>query len=247
MTDSLFINQRLVERSLARLRLFGKICSEAEWKTIANVVEFLMISKPATQVLSGSKYPTISLVLLFRAEIVAALQDIPTDCAMVMFMKQRMRQALNRRLLVTELNIIRALLDPSQCNLTVVEDCLVAQDTTAFHLLSQAMDKSTGVQQLQANNTLSGMHEAASTSKPVQYLVPLKKANKTCCRNMSILQAQVIQKVRCIDACRLHSMMFWLGGNHKKISTPGCDCSPKQYWPFQLPVPHQKEFFPQRD
>lgn len=46
------------------------MCSDEEWKTIANVVEFLKIFKTATEVLSGSKYPTINLVLLFRAEIV---------------------------------------------------------------------------------------------------------------------------------------------------------------------------------
>jgi len=86
--DSLLIIQQLVERCLARLRLF--VCSDEEWKTIANVVEFLKILETATQVLSGSKYPTISLVLLFRAEIVAALQALPTDCAMMMSMKQRM-------------------------------------------------------------------------------------------------------------------------------------------------------------
>jgi len=53
---------------------------------------------------------------IFRAEIVAALQDLPTDCATVMSMKQRMQQALSRRLpvTVTEFNIIGALLvDPS--------------------------------------------------------------------------------------------------------------------------------------
>jgi len=118
MVDSLLINQQLVERYLARLRLFDKICSDEELKTIANVVEFLKIFKIATQVLSCSVYPTISLVLLFRAEIVKALQAT-ADCAMVI--KQRMRQALSRRLPVTELNIIGALLDPFQCNLTVVQ------------------------------------------------------------------------------------------------------------------------------
>jgi len=82
--DSLLIIQQPVERCLARLRLFDKMCSDEEWKTIANVVEFLKIFKTPTQVLIGSKYPTISLVLLFRAEIVAPLQDLPTDCAMVM-------------------------------------------------------------------------------------------------------------------------------------------------------------------
>jgi len=71
----------------------------------------------------------------------------------------------------------------------------------------------------------------------------MEKANKTCCRNMSIMQAQVIEKFSCKDDCRLHLMMFWLGENHKKISTPDCHCSPKQYGPFQLPVPHLIEFF----
>ena len=64
--------------------------------------------KIATEVLSGFKYPTnamISLVLLFRAEIIAALHNLSTDNAMVMSVKQRMRQAVNHRLPVTELNV----------------------------------------------------------------------------------------------------------------------------------------------
>ena len=104
--------------------------SDEEWKTIANVVEFLKIFKTATEVLSGSNYPTINFGLLFRAELLAALHDLSTDCAMVMSMKQRMRQALSHRLPVTEINIIAALLDPSQRNLTVVQDFLVTQETT---------------------------------------------------------------------------------------------------------------------
>jgi len=190
------------------------------------VVDFLKIFKTATQLLGrGSKYPTTSLVLLFRTEIVAALQDLPIDCAMMTSMKQRMRQAL--RLLVTEFKIIGALLDPFQRSLTVVQDFLVAQNTTAFHLLFQSMDKLTGVQQLQANNNLSGMNEAASTYMSLPSLqFHGKRQKKTCCRNMSILKTQVIEKFSCIDACRLHTMKFWLDGNHKKISNPGCHCSP---------------------
>jgi len=60
---------------------------------MANVVEDFQESNSSAQ---RSKYPTISLVLLFRVEIVAALQDLPADCAMVMSIKQRMRQALSR-------------------------------------------------------------------------------------------------------------------------------------------------------
>jgi len=68
--------------------------------------------------------------------------------------------------------------DPSQRNLTVVQDFLVAQNTTAFHLLSQAMDKHTSVQQLQANNNLSGLNEAASTWEFAQSPGPWKKAKR---------------------------------------------------------------------
>ena len=77
--------------------------------------------------------------------------------------KQRMRQALSRRLPVTEINVIAALLDPSQRNLTIVQDFLVDQETTAFHLLSLAMDKYNGG--LQASNNASVMNEAASSSE----------------------------------------------------------------------------------
>jgi len=82
---------------------------------------------------------------------------------MVMLMKQHVRQTLSHRLPVIELNIIGALLDPSQRNLTVVQDFLIGQDTTAFHLLSPAMDKYIGAnQQLHANNNLSGLNELGS-------------------------------------------------------------------------------------
>jgi len=118
------------------------------------------------------------------------------------------------------------------------------------------------------------MNEAASTSESVQSLVPWKRANKTCCRNMSILQAHVIEKFSCIYACRLHLMMqcgwvleyfqdsnskvlsgfnshykfllfraeivdltAWLEITKRYLPHAGWHCSPKQYWPFQLPVP----------
>jgi hypothetical protein len=122
------------------------MCSDEEWETIANVVQFLKNFKTATEELSSIKYPTFSLVLLFISEMVATsnLHALPTDSAVVILMKQRMRQALYHRLPVTELNLFAALLDPSQCNLTVVQDFLIVQETTAVHLLSQVMDKYVG-------------------------------------------------------------------------------------------------------
>ena len=121
MLDSVVINQELIERCLTRLRLFDKLCTDEDWHIIRNLAEFLKVFKTATEVLSGSKYPTISLVLLFRAEIVAGPVDQPTDCDVVVSMKQRMRSALNHRLPITELNVVAAFLDPSQRNLSYVQ------------------------------------------------------------------------------------------------------------------------------
>jgi len=81
---------------------------------------------------------------------------------------------------VTEHNIIGALLDSFWRNLTVVQDFLIVQDTTALHLLSLAMDKYTGVQQLQANNNLCGMNEEASASESVHGKRQTRPAVITC-------------------------------------------------------------------
>jgi len=145
---------------------------------------------------------------------------------------------------VIEFNIIGALLDPFQGNLTDFQDFLVVQNTTAFHLLFQAMDKHTGVQQLQANNNLNGMNEAASTCEFAQSPVPWKKTKKTCCRNMSILKDtgdREIKLYRCLSIAHDDVLAWW---KSQMISNPGCHCSPKQYWPFQLYLcPIERIFF----
>ena len=73
MLESVVKNQELIERCLSRLRQFDKMLSDADWKIIENLVEFLKIFRSATEVLSGATYPTTSLILLFRVEIAAAL------------------------------------------------------------------------------------------------------------------------------------------------------------------------------
>jgi len=52
-----------------------------------------------------------------------------------------MSNALNHRLPVTELNVVAALLDPSQRNLASLQEFLLAQETTAVELISGALDK----------------------------------------------------------------------------------------------------------
>jgi len=60
----------------------------------------------AAEVLSGATYPTISLILLFRAEIAGALTELANDCDIVKSIKQQLPQALDKRLPVTELYVV---------------------------------------------------------------------------------------------------------------------------------------------
>ena len=206
MLDSLLINQQLIERCLTRLRLFDKICSDDEWETIVNLVKFLRIFKTATEVLSGSKYPTISLVLLFRAEISAALTDLPTDCAMVKSMKQRMRQALNHRLPITELHVVAALLDPSQRNLTSLQDFLNQQKMTAVELLSRALDKYVG-----AGGELEGS-KAVGRETPDGTSVPWKRAKQDLLSrhvNFEPGPDREIQQFRCLSLAPDDVAAWW--------------------------------------
>lgn len=210
MLESLLINQQLIERCLTKLRLFDKMCTDDEWQTITNLVQFLKIFKTATEALSGSKYPTISLVLLFRAEIVAAIADLVSDCEMVRSMKQRMRQALNHRLPITELNVIAAMLDPSQRHLNSVQEFLTAQKITAVELLSHAFDKYVGTE------TELDLHQAgqhmASVENPGPSTIPWKKAKQDLLSkhiNATSNPDREIQQYRCLSIAPDDVLAWW--------------------------------------
>lgn len=79
MLQSLLKSRELVERCLTRLRMFEKIPTLEQWQTIEDLVNFLLVFKKATELLSGSAYTTSSIALLFRAELVSALQVSSTD------------------------------------------------------------------------------------------------------------------------------------------------------------------------
>src|SRR5688572_12410987 len=86
---------------------------DKQWKTIDNLMQFLKVFQSATQVLSGTKFQTISLVLLFW-EIITALTNLSSDCKEVKSLKESMDVALHHRLPLTDLNAAPAMLDPCQ-------------------------------------------------------------------------------------------------------------------------------------
>lgn len=150
-------------------------------------------------------------MLLFRAEIVAAIADLASDCEMVRSMKQRMRQVLNHRLPITELNLIAAMLDPSQRHLNSVQEFLTAQKITAAELLSHAFDKYVGTE------TELGLHQAgqhmASVENPGPSTpVPWKKAKQDLLSkhvNATSNPDREIQQYRCLSIAPDDVLAWW--------------------------------------
>ena len=105
-----------------------------------------MVFQSATKVLSGTKYPTISLVLLF-SEIVT---DLSADSDEVKSVKASMRAALDRCLPLTDLNAVAVMLDPSRRTLSSVQFCPIKQDKMEFDLLKAALHKCVGLSEVKA-------------------------------------------------------------------------------------------------
>ena len=99
------------------------------------MTKILAILGSASEVLNGSQYSTLSFALLFRT-----LGESADDCVMKR-MKQRMRSALQHRFPVTELHVVAAMLDPSQCNLGSVQNYLRENYVTAVYMLGRSLQK----------------------------------------------------------------------------------------------------------
>lgn len=208
MLESLQNNKEVIERCLTRLRAFDKMLSNREWDIIDNLLQFLKVFKSATEVLSGAKYPTISLVLLFRAEIVAALTDLPSDCVEIKSMKCSMRLALDRRLPVTDLNVVAAMLDPSQRALNSVQSYLIEQDKTAVDLLKAALLKYVGEEETTSRETAQGQASLQLNDQAPSW----KKAKLDLLGKHATSESSVqreIQQFRCLNISTDDILTWW--------------------------------------
>ena len=104
------------------------------------------------------------------------------------------------------------MLDPSQRNLSVVQDFLVAQETTAFNLLSQAMDKYTdGQQALDASEVNHAASSGEAVYSPVPS-VPWKKAKIDLLSKHVYFTGTVdreIQMYRCLPIAPDDVLAWW--------------------------------------
>jgi transposase len=97
MMESLLKSRQLVERCLASLRLFDKIPPVEDWQIIQDLVNFLQVFKKATELLSGSQYPTCSMALLFRSELASALEACTSDSSVIAELKRNIRARFDYR------------------------------------------------------------------------------------------------------------------------------------------------------
>lgn len=134
-----------------------------EWITIEKWVQSLKFLQPATEVSCGSKYATIDLVLLLRAEIAAAVTHLPTDGTKSMM--HNMCIALDHRLPATDLYVIAAMLEPFQCATIAFQEYCTEHDLTAVAILEEAVQKHVGdLQPQQSMKRLTQHHERRQTT-----------------------------------------------------------------------------------
>ena len=141
MFESLLKSRQLVERCLASLRLFDKIPSLDDWNNTEDLVNFLKAFKKATELLSGSEYPTSSMALLLRAELASTLEASATDSAIIAELKTNMRAGFGRRFPINDLHVCAAILDPSQRHLAIVQEYLDEREISGVQFLCDMIAK----------------------------------------------------------------------------------------------------------
>lgn len=112
-------------------------------------MNFLQVFKKATELLSGSQYPTCSIALLFRSELASALEARARDSSVIAELKRNMRARFDYRFPVSDLHVCAAMLDPSQRHLAIIQQYLQKCEINGVEFLSNMIAKyhstSTGV------------------------------------------------------------------------------------------------------
>lgn len=208
MLRSLIQNQSLVESCLGKLRLYDKMCNTEDWALIEALTKFLDVFKQASALLSGTKYPTVSLVLLFRVEIEHALEANSDDSAILAELKQRMRNALGRRFPIHELYVVAAMLDPSFGHLRSVQNYLADNNTNAVELLSKYVNLYTDDAQVeQQTETTVGVDGAPPVDDCPWKRAKLELLSKHTPVNTN--RHREIQQYRCLSVQTDDPLKWW--------------------------------------
>lgn len=180
------------------------MCSNDDWEIIRCLAGFLEVFQKATEILSGSKYPTISLCLLFRAEIQKALEIKETDYSVVIQLKESMKNNLDHRFPIHELYVVAAILDPAQRNLRIINEFLSEHNMTAVDLLSKYIDRYVGASAVSDD---SKEHLREESSAPQWKKIKLDLLMKHS--SIESTPQREIQQYRCMNVQTDDPLNWW--------------------------------------
>lgn len=211
MLESLLKSRQLVERCLASLRLFNKIPSIEDWNIIQDLVKFLKAFKKATDLLSGSDYPTCSIALLFRSELASALEVSPTDNAVIADLKANMRAGFDHRFPINELHVCAAMMDPSQRHLAIVQQYLSDHETNGVQFLNDMILKFSHDQQTGTENSGSSSGSAVWTDNQLCEPAWKKAKQEMIAKHTNALSSsdRELQQYRCISLASDDLPQWW--------------------------------------
>ena len=205
MLQSVVKNRENIERCLAGLRLFTKLPSDDEWQLMKDICDFLLV-------LSGSDYTTSSVALLFRADCASALQCSDSDNDTLKKLKNNMREKFDYRFPITEIHVCAAMLDPSQRNLSVVQEYLLDQDISGVHFLNNMIQKfvceETAVNATDELNPVGNDETEEPTSSQVWKKAQLDLISKHAAASISNTERE-LQQFRCLSAMTCDDVARW--------------------------------------
>lgn len=206
MLESLLKSRQLVERCLASLRLFDKIPSVEDWQIIQDLVNFLQVFKKATELLSGSQYPTCSMALLFRSELASALEACTSDSRVIAELKRNMRAKFDNRFPVSDLHVCAAMLDPSQRHLAIIQQYLARCEINGVEFLSNMISKycsTSAVMAATPGPTSSANNDDEPAWKKAKQEMIAKHTNVTSSTDREL------QQYRCISTASDDLLQWW--------------------------------------
>lgn len=123
MLDSLGCQKTAINKLLTSSNKTHLILSETEAQLLYKLRDFLKKFKDAVNILSGDSYPSISMALIIRTEIVSILDETERNEPLSLtYMKNNIKMKLDSRFPLSDILICASLLDPRFSSLDCVVD-----------------------------------------------------------------------------------------------------------------------------
>lgn len=161
------------------MECYDSIPTKFDYDVLNDLHDVLTIFKTATDMLQGSKYPTLNFTFLLYAEIKQSLENEkldPKNSCLKNKMYNILLRNFGKRFKISEQLLLGAILDPITQNLTAVGDYIQENNIDIFHLIQT---KCSFYGLVVKNHNFNGHQEPQSestknTAKKMKYNLLLK-------------------------------------------------------------------------